>query len=57
MYSASVLGIVGAGGIEISLYQSFRSFKYGKEAAILILLIIVITIIATVSAKIRQQLV
>ena len=27
--SASVLGIVGAGGIGVSLYQSFRSFYYG----------------------------
>lgn len=55
--SASVLGIVGAGGIGVSLYQSFRSFKYGKVSAILILLILTVTIIDTVSAKIRQKLV
>ena len=55
--SASVLGIVGAGGIGVSLYQSFRSFKYGKVAAILILLILAVSLIDTVSAKIRQRLV
>ncbi|MEM8810530.1 MAG: phosphonate ABC transporter, permease protein PhnE [Cyanobacteria bacterium P01_G01_bin.38] len=55
--SASVLGIVGAGGIGVSLYQSFRSFKYGKVGAILIILIAAVAIIDTVSAKIRQRLV
>ncbi len=55
--AASVLGIVGAGGIGVSLYQSFRAFKYGKVCAILILLIVAVSIIDTVSAKIRQRLV
>lgn len=55
--SASVLGIVGAGGIGVSLIQSFRGFKYGKVAAILLLLIIAVGIIDTVSSKIRQRLV
>ena len=55
--SATVLGVVGAGGIGVTLIQSFRAFKYGKVAAMLILLIIVVTIIDTVSAKIRQRLV
>ncbi|MEA5465811.1 phosphonate ABC transporter, permease protein PhnE [Leptothoe sp. PORK10 BA2] len=55
--AASVLGIVGAGGIGVSLYQSFRSFQYGKVAAILIILIVSVSIIDTVSAKIRQRLV
>ncbi|MEO0532381.1 MAG: phosphonate ABC transporter, permease protein PhnE [Cyanobacteria bacterium P01_A01_bin.123] len=55
--AASVLGIVGAGGIGVSLYQSFRAFKYGKVCAILIILIAAVAIIDTVSAKIRQRLV
>lgn len=55
--SASVLGIVGAGGIGVSLYQSFRAFKYGKVCAILILLVTAVAIIDTVSAKVRQRLV
>lgn len=55
--SASVLGIVGAGGIGISLYQSFRSFKYPKVCAILIILITAVAIIDTLSAKLRQKLI
>lgn len=55
--AASVLGIVGAGGIGVSLYQSFRAFKYGKVSAILIILIVAVALIDTVSAKIRQRLV
>ncbi|MEO0869259.1 MAG: phosphonate ABC transporter, permease protein PhnE [Cyanobacteria bacterium J06642_11] len=55
--AASVLGIVGAGGIGVSLYQSFRAFKYGKVSAILLILILAVGIIDTVSAKIRQRLV
>lgn len=55
--SASVLGIVGAGGIGISLYQSFRSFKYPKVCAILIILIVAVAIIDTLSAKLRQKLI
>ena len=52
--SASVLGIVGAGGIGVSLYQSFQSFDYDKVCAILIILILATTIIDTISAKLRN---
>ncbi len=55
--AASVLGIVGAGGIGVSLYQSFQSFDYGKVCAILIILILATTIIDTLSAKLRNWLV
>ncbi|MEO0408717.1 MAG: phosphonate ABC transporter, permease protein PhnE [Cyanobacteria bacterium P01_A01_bin.135] len=55
--SAAVLGIVGAGGIGVSLYQSFRAFEYQEVCAIMIILIITVAIIDTVSAKLRQRLV
>ncbi len=55
--SASVLGIVGAGGIGVSLYQSFGAFEYQKVCAILIILILATTIIDFASAKIRNWLV
>jgi phosphonate transport system permease protein len=55
--SASVLGIVGAGGIGVSLYQSFRSFKYPKVCAILIFLVVSVAIIDTLSSKLRQRLI
>ncbi|WP_414543687.1 phosphonate ABC transporter, permease protein PhnE [Nostoc sp. CCY0012] len=55
--SASVLGIVGAGGIGVSLYQSFGSFEYQKVCAILIILVAATGTIDLLSAKVRQWLV
>lgn len=55
--SASVLGIVGAGGIGVSLYQSFGSFQYQKVCAILIILVIATGLIDLLSAKVRRWLI
>lgn len=55
--SAAVLGIVGAGGIGVSLYQSFRAFRYQDVCAIMIILIVTVGLIDTISAKLRQRLV
>lgn len=55
--SASVLGIVGAGGIGVALVQNFRSFNYQNVCAILIILIVTVGIIDTISARIRNRLV
>jgi len=53
--SATVLGIVGAGGIGVSLYQSFRSFDYTKVCVILIILIISVGLIDAGSAWLRKR--
>lgn len=53
--SASVLGIVGAGGIGVSLYQSFRSFRYGKVCAILLILIVAVSLLDVFSARLRKR--
>ncbi len=55
--SASVLGIVGAGGIGVSLYQSFGAFQYQKVCSILIILVVAASIIDIISGSIRRQLV
>jgi phosphonate transport system permease protein len=55
--SASVLGIVGAGGIGVSLYQSFGSFQYQKVCAILIILIVATATIDALSARVRAWLI
>ena len=55
--SASVLGIVGAGGIGVSLYQSFQAFEYQKVCAILIILVTATSMIDLISAKLRNWLV
>jgi len=55
--SASVLGIVGAGGIGVALYQNFRAFNYQNVCAILIILVVTVGIIDTISSRIRNRLV
>lgn len=55
--SASVLGIVGAGGIGSVLYQNFRAFNYQNVSAVLIILIVTVGVIDTISARIRNRLI
>jgi phosphonate transport system permease protein len=55
--SATVLGIVGAGGIGHSLYENIRSFQYSQTAAIVIIVVLTVMLIDVVSARIRKALV
>ena len=53
---ATMLGIVGAGGISYELQSSFRMFEYPKVSAIIILIFITIFIIDNVSSYIRSKI-
>jgi len=55
--SASVVGMVGAGGIGMVLWDVVRSFQYGPTAAILILLAISVSLIDLLSAQLRKRLI
>jgi phosphonate transport system permease protein len=55
--SATVLGIVGAGGIGQSLYENIRSFLYAETACILVIVIITIVIMDMLSSALRKMLV
>lgn len=55
--SATVLGIVGAGGIGQSLYETIRSFQYGPTAAIVIIIVVTVMVIDIFSARLRKSLV
>lgn len=52
--SATVLGIVGAGGIGHSLWENIRSFAYSETAAIMIIIIVSITLIDMLSQRLRK---
>jgi phosphonate transport system permease protein len=52
--SASVVGMVGAGGIGVVLHESIRSFDYAETSAILIIIIACVTFIDLVSAWVRR---
>jgi len=55
--SATTLGIVGAGGIGQTLYESIRSFQYAETAAQIIIVVVTVIVIDLVSARIRKALV
>ena len=53
---ATMLGIVGAGGIGYELQSSFRMFEYERVSAIIILIFITIFIIDHLSSYIRSKI-
>ena len=54
---ATMLGIVGAGGIGYELQSAFRMFNYPRVSAIIIVIFIVIFVIDMVSSIIRKRIV
>jgi len=55
--SATVLGIVGAGGIGFTFYESFRAFKYSEAAAIIIVVVVTVSITDMISCQLRKRLI
>lgn len=53
--SASVVGMVGAGGIGMVLWDVVRSFQYAQTAAILVLLAVSVSLIDVLSAQLRKR--
>ena len=53
---ATMLGIVGAGGIGYELQSSFRMFEYERVSAIIILIFVTIFVIDNISSKVRSQI-
>ncbi len=52
--SATVLGIVGGGGIGQSLWENIRSFAYAETAAIMIIIVVSISLIDILSQQLRK---
>lgn len=53
--SASVVGMVGAGGIGVVLFEVIRSFQYAQTCALLILLVVSVSLIDMSSAWLRGR--
>ena len=53
--SASVVGMVGAGGIGVILFEVIRSFEYGQTCAVLLMLIVTVSFIDLISSWLRQR--
>ena len=53
--SASVVGMVGAGGIGVVLYELLRSFQYAQTSAVLILIIVLVSLTDWASSILRRR--
>jgi phosphonate transport system permease protein len=54
--AASILGVVGAGGIGYYLYSWVNSFQYERATTALLLLLLVVTAIDAASSRLRRRL-
>jgi phosphonate transport system permease protein len=55
--SASVVGMVGAGGIGVILWEIIRGFQYAETCAVMIIIIVTVTLIDVISARVRKSLI
>lgn len=55
--SASVVGMVGAGGIGVVLWEIIRGFQYAETCAVMLIIIVTVSLIDLVSAHIRKHLI
>jgi phosphonate transport system permease protein len=53
--SASVVGMVGAGGIGVVLFEVIRGFQYAQTCAVLIILAVSVSLIDLASARLRTR--
>lgn len=52
--SAAVVGMVGAGGIGVTLWEIIRGFQYAETCAVMIIIIVTVSLIDLISARIRK---
>ena len=55
--SASVVGMVGAGGVGVVLWEIIRGFQYAETCAVMIIIVATVTVIDLISARIREALI
>jgi phosphonate transport system permease protein len=55
--SAAVVGMVGAGGIGVVLWEIIRGFQYAQTCAVMLMIVVTVTLIDMLSARIRRLLI
>lgn len=55
--SATVVGMVGAGGIGVVLWEVIRGFEYAQTAAVMLMIIVAVSLTDILSSRIRKLLV
>jgi phosphonate transport system permease protein len=54
--AATILGLIGAGGIGQRLYETINAFEFRQTAAIVIVIIVAVSLIDLMSQALRQRL-
>jgi phosphonate transport system permease protein len=52
--SAAVVGMVGAGGIGVVLWEIIRGFQYAQTCAVMLIIIVTVSVIDMISARVRK---
>jgi phosphonate transport system permease protein len=52
--SAAVVGMVGAGGIGVVLWDIIRSFQYAETCAVLLIIVVTVSLLDLASARVRR---
>ena len=55
--SASVVGMVGAGGIGVVLWEVIRGFRFDQTCAVMIMIVLLVSMVDLISARIRKLLI
>jgi len=55
--SASVVGMVGAGGIGVVVYEVIRGFQYAQTCAVLIIIVVSVSMIDLISSWLRSKVI
>lgn len=53
--SATVLGMVGGGGIGVALWETMRGFQYTETATIMLVIIVAVTLLDMASQQVRKR--
>jgi phosphonate transport system permease protein len=53
--SAAVVGMVGAGGIGVVLWDIIRSFQYAETCAVLLIIVVTVSLLDLASARVRKM--
>ena len=55
--SAAVVGMVGAGGIGVVLWEVIRAFQFAQTCAVMIMVVLLVSIVDVISARVRKLLI
>ncbi|MCG8358653.1 MAG: ABC transporter permease subunit, partial [Kiloniellales bacterium] len=55
--SATVVGIVGAGGIGVMLWEYIRGFYYAETAAVILIIVATVSLLDILSQRLRKMVV